>query len=404
MKIISINVLFDSGSTGKLVGVLHRYLISRNQESIVLFGRGNKTSYKDAYKICSNFYARVNKVWNSLTGIRFGGAFFSTFRAIRIIKKQNPDIVHLHCINGDFINVFHLLNWLKNNKIKTILTLHAEFMFTAYCSHSIDCEKWKTGCNGCPMVQKKKVLFPFFKPNYSWNKMQKCFNGFDNLIITSVSPWLLNRAKQSPFFKEKHHFVILNGVDETVFKYYNVECLKNSLITNKQKVVFHATPFFDDDESNLKGGYFLLRLAKEMPDVVFVVAGKHAHNIVVPNNVLLLGQVSDQIQLAKYYSMSDLTLIVSQRETFSMVVAESLCCGTPVVGFKAGGPESIAPSNYSSFVPWGDIDRLKLAVNDMLIQPFDKKQISESAISMFSKETLCEEYESLYFRMINKAF
>ncbi len=33
-----------------------------------------------------------------------------------------------------------------------------------------------------------------------------------------------------------------------------------------------------------------------------------------------------------------------------MVTAESLCCGTPVVGFTAGGPESIAIDAFSNFV------------------------------------------------------
>jgi glycosyltransferase involved in cell wall biosynthesis len=37
-----------------------------------------------------------------------------------------------------------------------------------------------------------------------------------------------------------------------------------------------------------------------------------------------------------------------------MIVAESLCCGTPVVGFKAGGPESIAIDDYCVFVQFLD--------------------------------------------------
>ena len=43
------------------------------------------------------------------------------------------------------------------------------------------------------------------------------------------------------------------------------------------------------------------------------------------------------MRLAEYYSLVDVTVITSFHETFSMVVAESLSCGTPIVGFKAGG-------------------------------------------------------------------
>lgn len=42
-----------------------------------------------------------------------------------------------------------------------------------------------------------------------------------------------------------------------------------------------------------------------------------------------------------------------------MMTTESLCCGTPVIEFKAGGPESIALESFSSFVEYGDIDVLE---------------------------------------------
>ena len=42
-----------------------------------------------------------------------------------------------------------------------------------------------------------------------------------------------------------------------------------------------------------------------------------------------------------------------------MIVAESLCCGTPVVGFKAGAPEQITIKEYSEFSEFGNIEILK---------------------------------------------
>jgi len=48
--------------------------------------------------------------------------------------------------------------------------------------------------------------------------MKKAFDGFNNLIVVSVSPWLMERAKQSPMFSDKEHVVVLNGVETEVFK------------------------------------------------------------------------------------------------------------------------------------------------------------------------------------------
>ena len=58
-----------------------------------------------------------------------------------------------------------------------------------------------------------------------------------------------------------------------------------------------------------------------------------------------------------------------------MFVAESLCCGTPVVGFKAGAPEQIAIKDYSNFVPWGDIGALTTELELWLSKSFDKANI-----------------------------
>lgn len=54
-----------------------------------------------------------------------------------------------------------------------------------------------------------------------------------------------------------------------------------------------------------------------------------------------------------------------------MVTAESLCCGTPVVGFKAGAPEQIAIKEFSEFVEYGDLNSL---YNKMLVILDTKKR------------------------------
>ena len=81
-----------------------------------------------------------------------------------------------------------------------------------------------------------------------------------------------------------------------------------------------------------------------------------------------------------------------------MVVAESLCCGTPVVGFKAGGPETIAINEYSSFVEYGNLDVLKSEIYNFLNKSFDRKEISEKAIDKYSREAMTNKYLKYYER------
>lgn len=139
MKILQINNVYKKGSTGKITYDIHQELQRRGIESVVCYGRGQKVDEINVHKTCGEFYSKINNIWSRITGIMYGGCFFSTNRLISIVKKEKPDIVHLQCLNGYFVNIYRLINWLKKNKIKTVLTLHAEFMYTGGCGHSIGC-------------------------------------------------------------------------------------------------------------------------------------------------------------------------------------------------------------------------------------------------------------------------
>ena len=399
MKVLQVNCVYKKGSTGKITYDIHSELLKQGIESVVCYGRGEKINEPHVYKTCGEVYSKVNHLLSEFTGVMYGGCFFSTNNLIRIIKKEKPDVVHLQCINGYFVNIYRLVTWLKKHDIKTVLTLHAEFMYTANCGHALDCDKWQTACGHCPRLKQETKSFFIDGTHKSWMKMKKAFDGFnDNLIVTSVSPWLMERAKLSPILKDKKHEVVLNGVNTDVFHFYDTSELRSQMGLNGVKVIFHATPSFDDNINNIKGGYYVLKLAEKMLDenVKFVVAGNHPDGLKVPSNVILLGKVADQELLAKYYSMADVTLLTSKKETFSMVTAESLCCGTPVVGFKAGAPEQIAIPEYSSFVDFGDLDLLVIACEKIFLTAFNKQKISKDVKVQYSIKVMCDKYKDIY--------
>ena len=397
MLVMQINCVYKKGSTGKITYDIHSELLKQGIESVVCYGRGEKINEPHVYKTCGEVYSKINHLLSESTGVMYGGCFFSTNKLIKIIKKEKPDVVHLQCINGYFVNIYRLVSWLKKHDIKTVLTLHAEFMYTANCGYALDCDKWQTGCGHCPRLKQETKSFFVDGTHKSWMKMKKAFDGFnDNLVVTSVSPWLMERAKLSPILNDKKHEVVLNGVNTDVFHFYDTAELRSQMGLTGVKVIFHATPSFDDNIKSLKGGYYVLKLAEKMLDenVKFAVAGNHPEGLKVPPNVILLGKVSDQELLAKYYSMADVTLLTSKKETFSMVTAESLCCGTPVVGFKAGAPEQITIDKYSTFVNYADIDALQKAIENIVV--FNAKEIEQDAHNKYDKNIMATKYVEIY--------
>ena len=397
MKILQINGVYKRGSTGKITYDIHRALQEHGEESIVCYARGAKSNENNVFKTSCLPLTKINALKARITGLQYNGSFMATNKLISIIKKVKPDVVHLHCLNGYTVNIYRLLDYLKKKDINTVLTLHAEFMYTGGCAHSIDCTKWmdKTGCKTCPNLWESTRSYFFDRTHTAWEMMKKAFDGFDNLIVVSVSPWLMDRAKHSVILSNKRHCTVLNGIDIVdVFHPRDFQYLKKKYSLQEEKILLHVTASFTDE---IKGGKYIIELARRFNNLKIIVIGNTNKNVDLPSNIIDVGVIIDQKELAAYYSMADLTVLTSKRETFSMICAESFACGTPVVGFKAGAPEQISIPKYSEFVESEDIDALENVIRNWI----DKKENIENMIvkkarEYYSKEKMCNQYIQLY--------
>ena len=85
-----------------------------------------------------------------------------------------------------------------------------------------------------------------------------------------------------------------------------------------------------------------------------------------------------------------------------MICAETLCCGTPIVGFKAGAPEQISLPDYSRFVEYGDVDALQKAVTQFLQKQWSKEDIAQCARKVYAKDVMADNYIQVYNEILNK--
>ena len=59
----------------------------------------------------------------------------------------------------------------------------------------------------------------------------------------------------------------------------------------------------------------------------------------IENDVLFLGK---QESLSELYAIADLMLLLSEKESFGLVLLEAMACGVPCIGTNVGGiPEVI---------------------------------------------------------------
>jgi alpha-1,6-mannosyltransferase len=101
------------------------------------------------------------------------------------------------------------------------------------------------------------------------------------------------------------------------------------------------------------------------------------------SHVHVAGWEKDRATLARMIASADALLHCSTAETFGFVVAEALCCGTPVIVPEAGGAGALASAAYAETYTPGDTDSAAGAIIDLLQR--DRARLSRAALEAGQK-------------------
>jgi glycosyltransferase involved in cell wall biosynthesis len=91
-------------------------------------------------------------------------------------------------------------------------------------------------------------------------------------------------------------------------------------------------------------------------------------------------------------------LVNSRHETFSMVTAEALAAGVPVIATRCGGPETFVTPEAGILIDKDNPEQLRDALNRMNSswQRFDKAAIKETFSTKFSREKIGQRFLEIY--------
>ena len=98
MKILQINCVYGTGSTGRLTQAIHTRLLAEGVKSVVCCGRGPRSTDPHVHKVCGELYAKAQHAEADLTGLVYGGCVLSTARLLHILRRggagYRPPSVH----------------------------------------------------------------------------------------------------------------------------------------------------------------------------------------------------------------------------------------------------------------------------------------------------------------------
>jgi len=293
-----------------------------------------------------------------------------------VIKRENLDLLHVHYAIPHAVCAI-LAKQMSGRDIKIVTTLHGtDITVLGYDASLTDA-----------------IRFGIEKSD----------------AVTAVSHSLI--AETYDLLKPKKNILpVYNFIDERVYHKISTCHLKEEYkISSDEKVVIHVSNF---------------RNVKRVPDVVrafakivsrlpaklllvgdgpeFSIVSQLVEKLNIQDHVLFLGK---QDNLEELYSISDLMLLLSEKESFGLVALEAMACGVPCIGTNIGGiPEVIQDGINGYLCELGDVEHVAEKAVQLLMDEVMHRQFSQNSINIvnehFRAEKIVEQYERIYYQLL----
>ncbi len=373
-------------------------LIGEEYENVVNINEFSYFSRKINF-IRSRLDIYFKKIYrNSRNEIFSSGLFGYNFLGHKLYKQA--DIIHFHWINGGLVN----LKLLNNIKKPIIWTIRDMWPFTGGCHYSLNCDRYLSSCGNCFFLNsgKEKDL-----STYLFNRKKQIIEN-KPIQIVGISNWISEQVSKSKILGNKNILTIFNNIDTDIFIPYEKSKTRKELkITGNKSIILVGAI---NSKNTWKGFQFLRDALNKLDNKKYEVLTFGKIN---PNDfdeiglkVTSLGFISDDILLAKIYSLSDVYVTTAIQEAFGKTVVESMACKTPVVCFDNSGPSDLVVHKKEGYLAkaFCSIDIAKGV--EWLVNNPDYEDICDNsrkrAVNEFDYRVTSKKYIKLYKDIIKK--
>ena len=294
----------------------------------------------------------------------------------RILKKENPDILHTHTSKAGFLG------------------------------------RWAGKLAGVPVVVHTPHGHVFYGHFGRW--VSKVFLLLERLTapITDCVIALTDGEKKDyldiPIYSKNHLVTIHSGVDIQRFSTPSVSISSKKLSLGLQadtRVVGTMGWLLPIKAPDILFDA-MVKLWKTFPDIALIFVGKgplqsdlagRADRLGVSDRVRFLGWRNDVHEILPVF---DLFVLPSLNEGMGRVLVEAMAAGRPIVASRTGGvPDLVKDGKNGLLVPPGDVPALAEAVMYMIKHPDQAGKMGECGRKMcpeFSRESMVDKLDSLY--------
>src|SRR5690625_2183082 len=289
-----------------------------------------------------------------------------------VIDREKLDILHVHYAMPHAISAI-LAKQIATHDVKIVTTLHGTDITVL----------------GFDKVFKRMIAY-----------------GIENSdAVTAVSNALVKQTTDL-LQVQKEISVIYNFVNENEYYKKDRDYIKDYYnIDHEDKVIIHIYNFrkekriedviktFAKIQKEISSKLILVGDGPELSTAIDLVTSYGLNDY-----VLFLGK---QKRISDLLSISDIKLLMSEQESFGLVLLEAMACEVTTIGTNVGGiPEVIVHGETGYVVDLGDTDAaaeyaIKLLKDESLLEAFSKNALNRARTTFHSKE-IVENYIQLY--------
>jgi glycosyltransferase involved in cell wall biosynthesis len=389
-KIVHLSSSDSSGGAARAARRLHDGLLSIHADSKMLVASKTSTetaifeappdrSFSGACLRRWETFLTKRRILSHSPSIAKG---YELFSSDRVADKNRPfrnfpecDLVHLHWITW-FVDYEAFFSKLDPN-IPVVWTLHDMNVFTGGCHYDAGCERFIGRCGACPALDSTS---PRDLSRKIFERKSRIFERYlkHRLHLVLPSRWLAEKVASSSLLGHFPRSVIPYSLDTDVFRPIEKRiCRQVFNIPVDARVVL----FVAESAENVRKGFSLLLAALErlrgVNGLFLISMGRPQAGTIEGIQHLPLGTVSNDAFLAAIYSAADVLVVPSLQDNLPNTVMEAMACGTPSVGFEAGGiPDMIRPHINGFLAPVGNSDALAERIEQALSSAAGNKMSS----------------------------
>lgn len=394
MKILFINAVYGTGSTGRAIKEIDEYCQEIGDEVYIASGGLDIDKSEKFYPIGNIIDHKIHAFLSRLCCKQAGFSSLETYKLIKWIEGVHPDIIQLNNVHSNYINLYMLLRYTAQKDIPVVLVLDDCWFYTGNCCHytEIDCDRWKSHCGGCQQLHKWNRSYFYDGTKRNLHNKRQVYKINKYMAVIGVSDWIANAARES-ILKDSYIIRrIYNSLDLSVFK-----PLKNIEKPNQfigYKIVLGVATYWD----NSKGLHFFNRLAVDLPEdykIILIGGGEESS---FHNTIYHISHTDNLDELVQYYNIADIFVQMSIEESFGKVCAEALACGTPIAVFDSTASPELVGDGCGAIAKKNDYMEMRENIIRICMQGKTKytDKCVEFAETNFSKKDNLEQYRKVY--------